>query len=164
MLMPVVLSGPPAHLMGSAQIQQLQQALKNLAIATQRPVIDPGPVTGDLNDQTMVSISSAMDLLTEQLPSWAFLGIQGAMLLGATTTQAKSIVTQYAPQLTVACNAAAVKFKVNPTAPVPTPAAQPSMLAQLFAPGWYKQPWGIALILVGAFGFYKIFLTSPSKS
>lgn len=161
--MPVLLSGPPAHLMGSPQITQLQQALKNLAVQTQRPVIDPGPPTGDLNDQTMTAVAASLDLLTEELPSWAFLAIQGGLVLGATNSYAKSMVTQYAPQLVTAINAAAVKFKVNPTAPV-APTVQPSFFASLFAPGWYFQPWGIALIAIGALAIYKVVLAPPAKS
>jgi hypothetical protein len=160
MLLPVVLSGPPAHLMGSAQVQQLQQALKNLAVSTQRPVIDPGPATGDINDATMVAVSSAMGLLTEDLPSWAYLTIQGALLAGATSSTAKNMVVQYAPQLTQAINAAAVKFHVNPT-PTTTPVVAPS--TSLFAPGWWKQPWGIALLAIAAFAVYKVVLAPPSK-
>lgn len=159
---------------GNANIETLQRALTNLAISSGRPAINPGPITGDLNDSTMVAISAAHGLITEELPSWMYLALQAAMMVGATNSTAKSYVAQYAPQLTIAVNTAAVKFKQQaPSSNTATlympdgglPGAQPvGVFASLFPIDWYKRPtWGLALVLIGAFGFYKYFLAAPKK-
>lgn len=150
-------------LAGSANVQQLQQALVNLAIATNRPAINPGPVTGEMNDQTVVAVSSAMGLLTEELPGSVYLALQAGLLIGSATSQAKKYVEQYAPQLTIAANTAAIKFKQQPVAAqIPLPAMQTSFFGDLFAPGWYTKPMGIAIIGIGAFVIYKLFFSRPS--
>lgn len=160
MLIPVVLSGPPAHLMGTAAIEQLQRALKALADVRKRPAIDPGPITGDMNDSTMVALNAALGILSEELPSYVYMGLQAAFIAGGTTSYAKNLVVQYAPQITIALNTATTKYKQShpATSPVVT---DPMPVATSTWDGWYKKPWGIALILVGAFGIYKFFLASP---
>lgn len=167
MLIPVVLSGPPAHLMGTAAIEQLQQALKSLAQVRSRPAIDPGPITGVVDDALMVSLNAALGILAEELPSYVYLPLQAAMIAGATTAYAKGLVTQYAPQLTIAVNTATTKYRMShpstpaaPTAPTTLPTTT-NAFAELFSAGWYKKPWGIALILLGAFGVYKLFIAPP---
>jgi len=163
MLIPVLLSGPPAHLMGSAAIEQLQQALKGLAAVRKRPAIDPGPVTGVVDDATMVALNSALSILTEELPSYVYLALQGGFIAGGTTSYAKNMVTQYAPQITIAVNTATRKYATShpatdPTPPPPVVTASTNPFASLFAEGWYKTPFGIAIIAIGAFGIYKFFL------
>lgn len=157
-------------LSGNANIETLQRALTNLAISSGRPAINPGPITGELNDSTMVAVSAAHGIITEQLPSWMYLALQAAMMVGATNSTAKSYVAQYAPQLTIAINTAAVKYKQQPPTSGnaiwngPITVQQPSIFASLFPVDWYKRPtWGLALVLVGAFGFYKFFLAAPAK-
>jgi len=170
MLIPVVLDGPPPHLAGSATVEQLQRALKGLAEVWNRPAIDPGTVTGVVDDATMAALTAALGILTEELPSTVYLALQGALIAGSTTSYAKNLVTQYAPQLTIAINTAITKKKQRIAAQQPTtttttvttpPITIPTStnpFAQLFAPGWYKQPFGIALIAIAAFGVYKLFL------
>lgn len=155
--LPTGLRGP-AFLAGSASVEQLQQALTNLAIATGRPAINPGKVTGVVDDQTMVAINAGMGLLTEELPNWLFLALQAAMIVGATSSTAKKYVEQYAAQLTIAANTAAVKFKTT-TPVVPTTfVAQPTgLFATLFPVGWYTRPsWGWLVVGGALFGGYKL--------
>lgn len=152
-----------ADMAGTANVQQLQQALVNLAIATNRPAINPGAVTGTMNDQTIVAVSSALSLIVEELPNSIYVILQTALLVGSATTQAKKYVEQYAPQITIAANAAALKFKQQPVAP-PVPYQAPSFFGDLFAPGWYKTPIGIGIIGVSAFIVYKLFFAPRSAA
>jgi len=164
MLIPVVLSGPPMHLAGTPAIEQMQRALKGLAEVRRRPAIDPGTITGVLDDTTMVALNAALGILAEELPSYVYLPLQAAFVIGGTTSYAKNFVTQYAPQITVALNTAATKYRMAHPVQLPpvevVPMPEPG-IKQLFAPGWYKQPWGIALIVIGAFGVYKLLLAKP---
>lgn len=151
----------PRELMGplgdqKADVQGLQQALKNLAIATQRPDIDPGVISGVVETQTVTAVIAAQTLLSKELPQWAFLSLQAALAAGAMTSIAKEAVAKAAVPLTVAANTAAVKYKVNP-------AAYP-MNVGFFGPGWYKTPMGIALILGAAFVGWKLFLDKPKAA
>jgi hypothetical protein len=162
MLIPTALSGPingtvslGGYLAGDANVENLQRALINLAQATQRPAINPGRVSGIVDDPTMTAVQAAVGLLSEELPTWAYLGLQAALATGATTSTAKNFVTQYAAQLTVAMNTAAVKFKVN----APQGGGMIPMGPQgFFVPGWYKTPAGMVLIGIAAFVIYKLFL------
>lgn len=166
MLLPRSLSAP---LRGDANVEKLQRSLQGLSQAMQRPAIYC-QVTGVMDDQTMMSLSAALDPLTEQLPSSVYLAMKGAMLLGETTATAKQYATQYAVQLSTAADAAAVKFKVQSPQGVvmtfvgaqPAPATGP--FATLFPAGWYMQPWGMLLIGVGLFAGYKLFFAAPSKA
>lgn len=144
---------------GPSEIENLQRALINLSIATQRPAINT-QVTGTVTDSTMLALSAALGLLTEELPSWLYLGLQGATMFGATNSTAKKYVGEYATQLALAINTAAVKYKQTP--PVPAPPAPVATQPSFFAPGWYKTPIGVALIAVVAFVGYKL-LIAPSK-
>lgn len=146
----------PVTLAGSPSVEQLQRALTNLAIATNRPAINPGVVSGVVDDNTMVAVNAALGILTEELPSWLYLALQTAMIAGSTTTAAKKAVEQYAAQLTIAANTAAVKFKTTmpPAPPVPVSS---SIFDKLFPTGWYTRPsWGWAIVLLGLFGGYKL--------
>lgn len=150
-----------AHLMGlsgSAEVQGLQQALTNLATATGRPQINPGKIDGIVGTQTVMAVVAATDLLSEQLPTWAYLSLKaataGASASSAVTAEAKKGIELLAAPLTVAANTAAVKFKTQP------PATTAS--SSFFGPGWYKTPFGIALILGGAFVGYKLFFAKPA--
>jgi hypothetical protein len=147
----------PITLMGSPAVETMQRALVNLAIATNRPQINPGTVTGVVDDNTMVAINSGMGILTEDLPSWLYLSLQAAMLAGSTTAAAKKAVEQYAAQITIAANTAAVKYKTTmpPPAPITTTG---SIFDSLFPTGWYARPsLGWLIVLGGGFGAYKLF-------
>ncbi len=147
----------PPTLAGSPAVEGLQRSLINLAIATNRPQINPGAVTGVVDDNTMVAVNAALGILTEQLPSWLYLALQTAMIAGSTTAAAKKAVEQYAAQLTMAANTAAAKYKT--TAPLPaTTTTTGGIWDTLFPVGWYARPslgWGVVIVL--GFGAYKIF-------
>ena len=149
----------PIQLLGTSEIENLQRALINLSVATQRPAINT-KITGTIDDETMTAVSASLGLLTEQLPSWLYLGLQAAMIVGATNSTAKKYVGDYATQLTLAVNAAAVKFRANPTMTLPT-VMQPS---GFFPAGWYKTPLGIVAIAVGLFVGYKILFAASTKA
>lgn len=150
-------------LAGSADVQNLQGALVSLAQATQQPSINPGGTpSGVMDDGTMNGLAAAMPMISASLPSWLYIAMQTAMLFGPTSAQAKDFATSYATQLITACNAAALQYKVNPGTPVPLLPAAPGFLN--FGAGWYKQPWGLLLIAVGLFGFYKFFIADKKPS
>jgi peptidoglycan hydrolase-like protein with peptidoglycan-binding domain len=165
MLLSHVLSGP-GPLAGTASVEGLQRALANLAIATTNSSINPGPIDGVVGGQTVAAVNAALSLITKELPSWLYVGLQAALLVGSTTTQAKAYVTQYAPQLTIAANTAAIKFKTPTPAPMTIQTmASNSLFDTVFPANWYKKPsLGLALVLLGAFGFYKFFLASPAPT
>lgn len=156
-MMTIAHRGSEAQLLGASEIENLQRALINLSAATQRPAITT-KVTGVIDDATMTAVSAALGLLTEELPSWLYLGLQGVMLVGATNASAKKYVGNYATQLTLAANTASVKYKVTPPVPAMPPAASGP-----FASGWYKTPLGIVLIVGVAFVGYKI-LSAPRRA
>lgn len=153
--LPTELMGP--MLQGPAEIKSLQQALKNLSVATQRPDIDPGPISGTVENQTVQSVIAAQTLLSANLKSWEFITLQAALAVGAMTTQAKTAVAAAAVPLTVAANTAAVKYKKE------SPMMPSSSIVGFFAPGWYKTPVGILLIAASAFVGYKLFF-APTKA
>lgn len=138
-----------AQLMGANEIENLQRALNNLGIATQRPAVTC-KVTGVVDDATMLAINAALGLLTEELPTWLYVGVQGALIFGISNSTAKQYIGQYATQLTLAANTAAVKFK---TQPVQTPPVVVGVAAE-----WYKTPLGIALIAGGVLAAYVLFI------
>lgn len=166
---------------GDPNIESLQRALLNLSQASGRPAINPGAVTGVMNDATMAAVTAALGILTEELPSWMYLGLQAALITGSLTSQAKDYVTRYAGQLAMAANTAASKLHPSsggirlPNGTVVHPAAYtqtitadgnsgsilPTTVSNLFAPGWYKTPFGIAVLLLIGFGAYKFFLAPP---
>ncbi len=176
MLMSVPTNG--GHLMGGdPNVQALQQALTNLAQASGRPAINPGPISGVMNDSTVAAVAAGLQIMTEELPSWLYLVLQAALVAGSATSKAKTIVTQYAGQLTIAANAAAAKIHPATSGPArwastPTDVAQfqpmqptvTSTVTQMFAPGWYKTPIGIAIIALGLFGVYKLFIAPPKPA
>lgn len=155
---PVLGRSVPVTLAGSPAVEQLQRALVNLAIATNRPQINPGQVTGVVDDNTMVAINAASGILTEELPSWLYLAMQTAMIAGSTTAAAKKYVEQYAAQLTIAANTAAVKYKTAAPIPTATPSTAGSIFNSIFPIGWYSRPsLGWLVVLGTGFGAYKLF-------
>lgn len=148
------------QLLGTNEIENLQRALINLGVATQRPAIT-ARITGTIDDETMTAINAGLGLLTEELPSWLYLALQGVMVAGATSSTAKKYVGQYATQLALAANTAAVRYKVNPPVPTPPPATSSS---GFFASGWYKTPLGLVLIAGAAFVGYRIFVAPSRKA
>lgn len=150
------LLGPHLQLLGVAEIENLQRALINLSVATQRPAITC-KITGVIDAETTTAIAAALGLLTEELPSWLYVGLQAVMAFGASSDTVKKYIGNYATQLTLAANTAATKYKVNPPPTVPA-----TTQAGFFAAGWYKTPLGIIIIAAIAFAGYKIFIAPSS--
>ncbi len=145
-----------AGLGGTAEIARMQQSLVNLAQATGHPEFVPGRVDGVLDDNTMVAIAAAMSVVANELDGWLSTAIQLALVGGASTSTAKSYISQYAPQLSVAFNAAAIKYKQTPTAPVPVPTTA-------IAVPWYTTWWGIGGIIIGGVIVLK-FVLGPRQA
>lgn len=150
--LPIELMGP--MLQGPAEVKGLQQALANLAIATNRPDINPGAIDGTVGAQTVQAVIAASTLISAQLSTIQFAALQAALAAGAMTATAKEAVSAAAVPLTVAANTAAVKYRT--TGIMPT--------GGFFRPGWYTTPMGIALIIGVAFVGWKLFLSSPAPA
>lgn len=142
-------------LAGTAEIAKMQQALANLAQATGKPQFNPGRSDGVLDDATMVAVAAAVSVAANELPDTLGSVVQLALIGGATTSTAKNYVNQYASQLSVAFNAAAVKYKVNPPAPTVYPIAT--------ATPWYTTWWGVGGLIIGGIVALK-FLLGPSRA
>lgn len=132
----------------AADVQNLQQALLALAQKTGNAAINPGPINGTLNDQTMTALQGAITYVAKDLPSSIYVPLQALMIGGATTSMAKQYVEQYATPLAMAINAA--NAKIAGSAPpgaviVPTPA-------------WYQTTIGkigiVAAVLGGVWYFF----------
>jgi hypothetical protein len=104
-----------AALQGTAQIEELQRALKNLAQAAQWPAVDPGAITGEIDFNLMTSVSTAA---TGELSVSG--GLKAALDLALTYAMTKApdealnyfttFVTEWAPQLTLAVNGLAQRY------------------------------------------------------
>lgn len=106
---------------GNTAVQRLQQSLAQLAIAVNRPAINPGPADGLVNQQVMMAIVQAFNILAEKLPTEAKYALQIALLAGSLSSQAMNLVKAYADILNVAAQAAIMRYSQTPNAPVPTP-------------------------------------------
>ena len=141
-------------LAGTAEIVKLQQSLANLAQSTQRPEFSPGRTDGVLDDATVAAVASAFSVVANELPSWLATSLQLALIGGSATQVAKNYISQYAAQLAVAFNTAAVKYKTTPV-----PAAIPTAIAM----PWYQTWWGIGGLIVGGLIVLK-YVLAPSQS
>lgn len=126
---------------GSAEITKLQQALVNLAQSTNKPQLNPGRTDGTLDDATMACVASAFSYAANELPSTLSSVVQLALIGGSATSTAKNYVTQYASQLAVAFNAAAIKYRTAP----PPAVVYPTVTAGT----WYTTWWGVLGLVVG---------------
>ncbi len=144
----------------SEAVKQLQIALTELARVTQRPSINPQSVDGEMTDATMSAIAMSFDIVSGELPTWARIGIQGGLLIGANTALGKKTITQYAAPLAAATSLAAAKYLAGHPLPV-----DPGAGAFAGETPWYQTPIGIGGIVLGAFAIYKIFIAdAPRKA
>lgn len=134
-----------------AGVQQMQQALVTLALKSNRPNIRPDVTTGYLTDGTMSAVVAAMDILTNALPATEYLALQAGLLIGATTDTAKSVVLQYAPDIT----AAALGASLTVTPATSSPA--------IFSLAWFETPLGLGILLIGGILGYKLFIAPPAQ-
>jgi hypothetical protein len=162
-------------------ISGLQQALLALARASGDARLNPGLISGELNDATMIALSVGLDLAIRKtgdmsVPASIALLIQ----VSALTDEAKQRATAYAPTLTRVLQAAVVAYTtgtLDPNRPPTntTPSNLPQVdLSQLVpvraqalraeaparpgasAPKWYATWWGIGgLIVLGGLA-YKV--------
>jgi hypothetical protein len=130
-------------------VTTLQVALANLATKTSRPLINPGPPNGIVDDGTMRAVVNALDLLADKLQGTPKLAVQAALLAGSGSTIARNAVASYAVELTVAANAAADAYGQTP------------IVYQPVAPSWYKQPYGIVIIIGVLLVGYRLFFARP---
>jgi hypothetical protein len=146
-LAPLQLSGVG---FGDQNIAALQQALANLATKTLRPLANPGPITGELNDQTMQALYNSTDLFTSKLSTWEAVTIKGALLLGASSTEAKNIIAQHAAAIAAAVVAATAEYQVN---------APPLSVFQTV-----ETNWPVALLVVAGLALigYRLFFAPPT--
>lgn len=133
----------------SADITALQNSLVQLAIASNRPSVNPGTITGVLNDQTMAALAAGFDLLAGQLPWYAHYSLEAAFVLGAGTDTARAAVGSYSTELTIAAIAAS---KV----------VTPSYGAFPFLPDT-SDPTSLLLLGIAALVVYKLFFKHPKK-
>lgn len=123
---------------GRPEVARLQASLRRLAHLAQRPSADPGPESGVLGEKTMISVGGTMDLLTQQLPHWVVEHLHNAMMLGASSTEAKNVVGRYVTELRVAADQASQYFAHVPgPSDFPQPPHLSVSLGGFFDPGWY---------------------------
>lgn len=120
----------PRQLTGSSAIEDLQQALKNLAQATANSAWDPGSVSGFVTDQTIGALSRAIPHLVHAGPGLQH--VAGELISAIHTADRHSgarpraidLIGRYAPQLTQGARVLAYRYMAG-RYPVP-PANNPS--------------------------------------
>ena len=178
-------AAPPAN----PAISELQTALVGLAQAAGDPRLNPGAVTGTLNDATMIALSIGLGIAIRKtadasIPSY----IATALQYTALTEKARQYTTEYAAKLTGLIRAATIAYTTGSLSPnrPPLPNTPPSpklffqdlqpVRLQLVpppagggagagaaAPKWYATWWGIAgIIAVG--GLAILVLDSSPKA
>lgn len=136
-------------------VKALQAALAQLSTITLRPNINPISQTGIVDDFTASAVVSALDLLTDALPASVDVFIQAGLIGGATTAPAKAAITEYAPYLAIAAQAAVVKYG--------GPQYASTFLPVDLQP-WYTTPFGIAVLLGGGFLVFKLIHKNQTKA
>lgn len=145
---PLQLTGLAA---GDPTVTAMQVALANLAQRSLNPLGNPGAATGEVNDQTLAAIANSLDLLTRYMDSITGTAFKAAILVGAgaTGTDAKTYVGQYAGVIATAANAAA--------AALPAPPVFSSIAYDV-----QTSPWILLVIAGAAFVGYRLFFSKPS--
>lgn len=87
---------------GSSSIEQMQHAITGLSRVARRPALNPGIITGTINDATMRALMSSMDIIGPYMPAESYAAVQDAFGMGMSSSQARTIVGQNATQLTMA--------------------------------------------------------------
>lgn len=147
---------------GRAEVARLQQSLKRLTHLTQRPQADPGPSTGVIGERTMISVGGVLDVLQERLPNWVVDPLMQAMMLGASSTEAKNTVGRYVTELRVASDQAAEYFATLPgPESFPQPPTFNVSLRGFFDPGWYTDIPRLAIL--GGVILFGLWLFSWTK-
>jgi len=116
-------------LSGSPQIEELQQALKNLAQAMANSAFDSGSVMGIITDRTLGALKhSIMHLVAvapglRQMSGILISTVQNAVADSNSRPFAADLINRYAQQLTMAARVLAYRFAANqhPVAPSAPP-------------------------------------------
>lgn len=110
---------------GTAAVENLQKALTSLAQAANWPVANPGPITGDVNVQTISAVAGTVASIPG-IPSAVKTGLLAAAVGAAFNAQmraeATKLIEQYATQLTAGVAALISKYS---GAKVPAPGSIP---------------------------------------
>lgn len=144
---PLQLTGLAA---GDPTVSAMQAALANLAARSLNPLGNPGPATGEVNDQTMAAIVNSLDQLTKQLPDTVAFALKAALLAGAGSSDAKTYVGQYAGLIAEAATVAAASLPAPP------------VFSTLGYDLSQTSPWIFVLIAGAAFVGYRLFFSKPS--
>lgn len=122
---------------GSAQIQQLQQSLTGLAGAAGWTEVNPGPITGEVNLQTMNAVVAVIGNLGGKVSSYVKGAIQFAGAMAAGNADARStlmkLIGDNATYINGAVIALSLKYTKAPSAPpvTPSPAVSPQSVAAI---------------------------------
>lgn len=87
---------------GNSAVEQMQHAIAGLSRVARRPALNPGIITGTINDATMRALMSSMDIIGPYMSPESFAAVQDAFGMGMSSSQARTIVAQNATQLTMA--------------------------------------------------------------
>jgi hypothetical protein len=122
-------AAPPAN----PAISELQTALVGLAQAAGDPRLNPGAVTGTLNDATMIALSIGLGIAIRKtadasIPSYIATSLQYTAL----TEKARQYTTEYAAKLTGLIRAATIAYTTGSLSPnKPPTSTTPSNLPQV---------------------------------
>lgn len=128
-------------------VQILQATLLQLSTVTMRPTVNPVSQSGIVDDTTAAAVVASLDLLTDNLPSSVDIFLQAGLTGGAQTAPAKLIIAEYATYLTIAAQAAILKYGGPQYA---------STFIPVSVTPWYGTPIGLGVILIGAFFLFKL--------
>lgn len=144
---------------GNGSIEQLQQALVGLARVTGRPTINPGIITGTVNEPTMRSLMSILDMLSSYLAPESFNAVSNAFQLGTSSSQARTTIAQNAQALTMAVKSCVARLATSPRSMqmegtrgmgrAPLQFLGPAPIQFLGVSPWY-QSTGIMVAAIGA--------------
>lgn len=127
----------------SEAIKQLQTSLQRLSSAIGRPHAAPGPTTGILNEQTMVSIASLLDKISPNLPMWVVHPLGSSMTQGVSSIEAKNTVGRYVTEVRYATDQAFAQLPQLPAQPTFS-LSGPSFT--FFEEGWYRSPARLSIL------------------
>lgn len=98
---------------GNGSIEQMQQALTGLSRVVRRPAMNPGFVTGTINDATMRALMGSMDLLGPYMSAESYAAVQDAFTLGMSSSQARTTIAQNATALTMAIKSCIAQYSTQ---------------------------------------------------
>lgn len=126
-------------LSGTAEVQELQEALRSLSQAAGWPAVNPGEVTGIVNRQTVTAVAAVLPKLAGKISKWVATTLQAALAFAQMNSdamaEATSAIEQYAQWITEGVRALTLAYSQGPsvptTTPEPTPEAVPTFLNRI---------------------------------